>query len=132
MLVGDFIRVKSCSNDEDVWYEGCVHEILADFVSVRFSDAFSVFRGPMHDIRFVLNRISIRRMHHALSNKNDPPRLLFPEAKHLIRKHKVTPAEIRELVPINRDIGEDNEQLEAVTAIVHRPPGDVPFILFGP
>jgi helicase MOV-10 len=71
-------------------------------------------------------------MHHALGNKNNPARLLFPGPKLLKTTGKMTRRQINAITPINRKIAEDPEQLETVTAIVNRTAGDVPFVVFGP
>jgi helicase MOV-10 len=131
VLVGDFILVKLHSGPSTDWYKGCVHEVHVDHVSLRFSSNFSTYRGKMFDVRFVLNRLPLRRMHQALLKNIDLIRLLFPRADH-VRGGVVTEDQLDTINPINRSIGGDFEQLMTVAAIVHLPPGSMPFVIFGP
>src|ERR1700752_199243 len=62
VLVGDFILVKHRSGPSTDWYKGCVHEVLVDHVSLRFSSNLSTYKGKVFDVRFVLNRLPLRRM----------------------------------------------------------------------
>jgi helicase MOV-10 len=139
VLVGDFILFSHAVNSksEDVfdpnrtWFQGCVHQVHQNYVSLRFGGDFSVFRGSKFDVRFVLNRLPLRRMHDALANTFNPTRLLFPGPRNIISA-RVTPAEIRDITPVYRPLREDEEQLETVAAIVNQRPGSVPFVVFGP
>lgn len=100
-------------------------------VSLRFGSNFSTYRGNTFDVKFVLNRLPLRRMHQALTLKADSTRFLFPEPEH-IRTTAVGIEQLHTINPINRLIGEDYEQLMTVAAIFHQPPGSVPFVIFGP
>lgn len=131
--MGDFVHLKHSNNNEgDIWHEGCVHHVYENHVSLRFGDDFSVYRGTKFDVRFVLNRLSIRRMHAVLINKREPLRILFPLPADLKTRARMSGRQLAAVRPVNRLIGEDEEQLEVVTAILNRAPGDVPFIVFGP
>lgn len=132
MNVGDFILVRRADTPGDTWYEGRVQFIEEKHVSVRFSDEFSTYRGTKFDVRFVLNRLPLRRMHNALMNKNDQERILFPGPSHVERAHRVPRRMIDELTPVNRLVGENPEQMETVAAILNMKQGSVPFIVFGP
>ncbi|KIK54982.1 hypothetical protein GYMLUDRAFT_249004 [Collybiopsis luxurians FD-317 M1] len=132
VLVGDFILVRHQNASDPTWYQGRVHQVYENHVSLRFDDRFSTYRGNSFEVRFVLNRLSIRRMHAALMNNNNPARFLFPGPEHARNLRTVTRELIDNVVPINRLVGEDPEQLEAVTAIVNMPPGSPPFVVFGP
>ncbi|KAL0566482.1 hypothetical protein V5O48_015530 [Marasmius crinis-equi] len=134
VLVGDFILVRQENATNKTWFEGRVHQVHETHVSLRFGDNFSTYRGTSFDVRFVLNRLSFRRMHAAVTNKNNPERLLFPGPHHLKQKRNrpVTQQQMDDITPINRLIGEDPEQLQTVAAIVNLPPGSVPFVIFGP
>lgn len=136
VLVGDYILVSHAGPEETLntrtWYEGRVHEVHAQHVSLYFSDSFSVFRGTKFDVRFKLNRLTLRRMHQALKNKFDPPRLLFPGPEHIQDTVRVTAGQIAGIRPFSRPVGEDEEQMETVAAIVNQKPGSVPFVVFGP
>ncbi|KAF8916713.1 P-loop containing nucleoside triphosphate hydrolase protein [Mucidula mucida] len=130
--VGDFIRVRAVEHTNNTWYEGCVHKVAEKHVSVRFSDEFNTYKKAKFEVRFVLNRLSFRRMHQALVNKNNPTRLLFPDVEHLTNARRMSADIIDEIMPFNRSVGNNREQMETVAAIVHRPRGSVPFIVFGP
>ncbi|KAG7439173.1 P-loop containing nucleoside triphosphate hydrolase protein [Guyanagaster necrorhizus] len=132
VVVGDFILIRPVGQPDKTWFEGRVHSVAMRHVSLRLSDDFNTYRGTKFDVRFVLNRLSFRRMHRALVNKNDPARLLFPGPEHLTMARPVTSAMLEEIAPLNRDIGRNREQLETVAAIVHQQRGSVPFIVFGP
>lgn len=134
--MGDYILVSRTGEGDDgaerTWHEGRVHRVLLDRVSLRFRDDFSVLRGARFDVQFVFNRISYRRMYHILKNTFDPKRLLFPGPEHLHGARSPTAAQRDNIVLCNRQLNGDDEQLEAITAIRHMPPGSVPFIVFGP
>lgn len=130
VLVGDFILVKR-HEGSDTWYKGCVHEVMADSVSLRFDEAFTAIKGSKFDVQFLLNRLPFRRMHQALTARSDTRRLVFPEHQH-VKASPVTVEEIASIKPFNRRIGENPEQLTAVASIVNQPPGCVPFLIFGP
>lgn len=131
VLVGDFILVKRQDGSSTEWYKGCVHEIFVDYVSLRFASTFSTYQGTLFEVRFVLNRLPLRRMHQAITLKSNVERIAFPEKRH-VKSIPVTTDQLRAIVPINRLIGEDHEQLLTVAAILHQPPGSAPFVIFGP
>ena len=136
VLVGDFILVSHSGDAESfntrTWYEGRVHQVHQNHVSLRFSDDFSIYKGNKFDVRFVLNRLPFRRMHQALTNNFNPTRLLFPGPEHILGLMRVTKNKIDEINPIYRPLGEDKEQKETVAAILNLKPGSVPFVVFGP
>ncbi|KAK0496609.1 P-loop containing nucleoside triphosphate hydrolase protein [Armillaria luteobubalina] len=132
VVVGDSILVRPVGQPNKAWFKGRVHNVAMSHVGLRFNDAFNTYRGTKFEVRFVLNRLSFCRMHDALGNKSDPPRLLFPGSEHLTTERPVTSAMLEELSPLNRDIGRNKEQLETVAAILNQPRGSVPFIVFGP
>lgn len=136
VLVGDYILVSHTDTADDGtrrnWFEGRVHNVLLNRVSLRFGEEFSVYKGNKVDVKFVLNQLPYRRMHHALSNSFRPARLLFPGPEHLRGARRVTQAQINMISPINRLLREDDEQMETVAAILNQKPGSIPFVLFGP
>lgn len=131
VLVGDYILVKHNDSTSTNWYKGCVHKVCANHVSLRFSSDFSTYKGIVFDVRFVLNRLPLRRAHQALVLKVDLTRLLFPKAEHIIAG-PVTNDQINAISPINRAIGGDLEQRTAVAAILNLRRGSMPFVIFGP
>ncbi|KAJ3979873.1 RNA helicase [Lentinula detonsa] len=132
VLVGDFILVRQEHATDQTWFQGRVHQVYENYVSLRFDDSFSTYRGNSFEVRFVLNRLSLRRMHAALVNRNNPARLLFPGPEHIRNMRRTSFELIDKITPINRVIGQDPEQLQAVAAIVNMPPGSPPFVIFGP
>ncbi|KAF8970450.1 P-loop containing nucleoside triphosphate hydrolase protein [Flammula alnicola] len=136
VLVGDFILVSHSESSDTVntrtWHEGRVHKVYEKHVSLHFGSDFSTYRGTKFDVRFVLNRLPYRRMYQALVNKFDPIRFLFPGPEHIRGAERVPLDKIVELVPFYRPLGEDEEQMETVAAIVNQKPGSVPFVVFGP
>lgn len=132
VLVGDYILARRSGDSSDTdWYQGRVHKVRFDILTLYFPEGFSNYRGNKYDIRFVYNRLPDRRKHQAVVSTYKPMRLLFPEQVH-INNERVTPAEVVAVNPINREMQSNYEQLEAVAAIVKQPPGSVPFIIFGP
>ncbi|CAA7270266.1 unnamed protein product [Cyclocybe aegerita] len=136
VLVGDFILVSRPAGPETIntrtWYEGRVHHIYQNYVSLAFGEGFSTYKGTKFDVRFVLNRLPYRRMHFSLANKFNPPRFLFPTRVHIKESARVSKEKIASITPVDRNIGEDAEQMETVAAILNQKPGSVPFIVFGP
>lgn len=136
MLVGDFILVSLSESADTLntrkWYEGRVHQVYENYVSLRFGNDFSTYRGTKFDVRFVLNRLPFRRMHQALANKFKPDRFLFPSPAHIAGVQRISQSTIDDITPFDRPIGEDEEQMETVAAIVNQKPGSVPFVVFGP
>ncbi|KAF9457927.1 P-loop containing nucleoside triphosphate hydrolase protein [Collybia nuda] len=134
VLVGDFILVSSATQPEALhdpkrtWIQGCVHEVHADYVSLRFGEDFNTYKGSIFDVRFVLNRLPHRRMHYALSNQFKPTRFLFPGPNNILPASSAT--RIESISLYNRKIRD--EQLRTVVTIVNQLPGSVPFIVFGP
>jgi helicase MOV-10 len=101
-------------------------------VILRFGDNFSTYKGTKFDVRFVLNRLPFRRMHHALVNSFIPARIFFPSARDVNGMKKVTAQQMSELRLYNRELQTDEEQLETVAAVLNLSPGSVPFVVFGP
>lgn len=132
ILVGDFILVRRQGMHDDPWYEGCVHKVLEASVSLRFDSEFSTYRGTKFDVRFKLNRLSLRRMHQSLVTSFNPTRILFPRHEHISTATRMSFDQLNCITPVNRLIREDKEQLETVGAILHQPRGSVPFVVFGP
>jgi helicase MOV-10 len=136
VLVGDSILISETNEsilpESRKWYEGRVHEVRMNDVVLRFGDDFSTYKGNKFDVRFVLNRLVFRRMHHALINSFKPSRILFPSPVDILGVTRVSEAQISRISPYYRDMKEDPEQLETVAAILHQRPGSVPFVVFGP
>ncbi|KAH6887860.1 RNA helicase [Coprinopsis sp. MPI-PUGE-AT-0042] len=136
VLVGDFILVSetnaSILPESRKWHEGRVHAVRMNDVNLRFGEGFSTYRGNKFDVKFVLNRLPFRRMHHALINSFKPSRLLFPSPVDIAGVRRVSAAQTSSISPYYRDLKGDPEQLETVAAILNQKPGSVPFVVFGP
>lgn len=128
----DRIFVKNLGSSTDHWFEGHVHRVHEKDVDLRFSDRFNSFKGQKYNVRFDLNRITYKRMHQALDTAFNPKRILFPGAEHVANLKPPTQAQKDTLRLIDRKIADNPPQLEAIAAIVNRPPGSIPFVVFGP
>ena len=111
------------------WIESRVHRVGIKDLSLRFPDGFSVYKGDKVDVRFQLNRLPFRRMIQAITTSFNPRRVLFPEIGHPGTRRSFTTDYI---LPEDSLMESNQEQLDAIAAIVHQPPGSVPFIVFGP
>jgi helicase MOV-10 len=132
LIIGDKVLVKHHNLVKQNWWEGYVHGLSLESAELRFNDKFRPFKSQIFDIRFCLDRLPIRRMHHGLDagNKDIIPRLLFPRPQDINRAPSKTM--IDKINPANREIGHSVPQKLAVTAIRSLRPGSAPFIIIGP
>jgi helicase MOV-10 len=141
VIVGDFLWLDD--RQEDIRYEARITNfsvftvargnvaVLKIFLQVPAS--FDLYRGAQFQLRFRLNRLTLRRQYHALASSFAPlRRLLFPCATDIQPTRHLSKAEIDMLPLVNQNIREDDQQLHAVVSIVQQPKGSVPFIIFGP
>jgi helicase MOV-10 len=131
-LVGDYIQIRRPGADSEPWYEGVVHAVFGKRVSLRFPDNFSTYRGNRFDVRFVLNRLPMRRMHQAVEVRGLQARVLFPTAQHNAPSSPPTLSQTGAVALVNRIIGGDEEQMTTILSIMNRMAGSIPFVLFGP
>ncbi|TDL24428.1 P-loop containing nucleoside triphosphate hydrolase protein [Rickenella mellea] len=132
IIVGDKMYVRNHGSSSDRWFEGHVHRVLEKSVDLRFHGSFNSYSGQRYDVRFELNRLTMRRMHQALSSAFKRPEVLFPAQQHVVELRVPSLGRMDELRCVDRKVGNNRPQLAAVAAIVHRPPGSVPFVVFGP
>ena len=132
MIITDRIFVKNYGSPFNHWFEGHVHQVIESAVILRFHGKFNSYKGQRYHVRFALNRLVYRRMHQGLNTAFAESRVLFPDATHIQHLRRPTQATMDDLSLTDRKIGENPPQLEAVTAIVKRPAGSVPFVVFGP
>lgn len=135
--IGDYVLLDDIASD--LQYEGRIHKMESKFrghfteliVSLRMADEFNIYHNNMFNVRFKLNRMTLRRMHSAVSSPYKPEctRLLFPSREDA--RLPVVPTGF-ELEPYNPRILEDAQQRQAVESIVHQPRESAPFIIFGP
>ncbi|TFK49279.1 P-loop containing nucleoside triphosphate hydrolase protein [Heliocybe sulcata] len=130
ILVGDKIVISRPQEDNS--WEGRVHAVLWDDVRLRMPSDFSLYRGDDFDVLFLLNRLPLRRMHHAVLSRPYPERILFPRAAHIIEGPAATGAFDSNFVQSCIHIQDDPDKLRAVFVIANQPAGSVPFVLFGP
>ncbi|KAG8895100.1 hypothetical protein FRB99_000766 [Tulasnella sp. 403] len=115
-----------------LWFEGRVHTLRDKEVGLKFAPSFQYNMGDLLEARFSVGRVPMRRMHQALHCPFFPARVVFPEAKHIQDLKAPTPEDMRAVQVYNPHLATNEPQLKAVTAIVNRPPGSVPFVIFGP
>ncbi|PVF97087.1 P-loop containing nucleoside triphosphate hydrolase protein [Serendipita vermifera] len=132
VIIGDRIWVKHHGSPKPHWWEGYVHVVRLDDVGLRFDNKFNAYKGQKFDIRFCLNRLTIRRMHQALDAGNIKlnSRILFPQEQDIGRKPSGTT--IGMINAVNHKVRKNPPQMLAVTAIRNLRPGSAPFIVFGP
>ncbi|KAI0344525.1 P-loop containing nucleoside triphosphate hydrolase protein [Trametopsis cervina] len=132
LIVTDRIFVKNYGSPVNRWFEGYVHVVQMDAVLLRFAASFNSYRGQRYHVRFDLNRLVYRRMHQGLNTAFTETRVLFPDANDIAHLPPPTPAMTQSLSLTDRKIEDNPPQLEAIAAIVNRPAGSVPFVVFGP
>lgn len=109
------------------WFEGGVHKVLRDEVSLRFNASFKHAPGQTFHVHFKLNRVPLRRQHLAMDTAFTSDRILFPAPPHILPQ-----LAIPSLKFVNPLIGNNPAQRQAVASIIRQPPGSPPFVVFGP
>ena len=141
MSLGNFLWLDDIQ--DDIRYEARVTDIkvftrrhvVVLKVSFRLPTYFSLHRGAKFVLRFRNNRATLCRQYHALTTSFAPRRLLFPTVSDIKPMRCLSKAEIDNLEfhqLVNKDIRDDNQQLQAVISILQQPEGYVPFIIYGP
>ncbi|TFK28518.1 RNA helicase [Coprinopsis marcescibilis] len=130
ILVGDRILVQKKDSPSGHWYEGHVHVLRQLEVILGFHASFgsSWDANQRYNVRFKLNRSTLRRQHQGLDFPLREQRILFPTPRDL----RDMPRQFSSMPLYNTLIGNNSRQLEAVMLITHQPPGSAPFIVFGP
>jgi len=142
MALGDFLWLNDIQ--DDIRYEARVTNVNAFTrghlavlkVSLRLPTEFNLQKRSKFGLQVRHIRVTLRRQYRALTAALAPPhRLLFPSVSDVKPTRRLSRAEIdnlkfRQLV--NRDICDDNQQLQAVISILEQPQGSVPFIVCGP
>lgn len=131
VLVGDRILVQPAGSTNGHWFEGGVHVVRREEVGLRLHGSFKATLGSQFHIRFKLNRYPLRRQHMALDTVFAQQRVLFPGNAQLSSKTFPTAKDVR-VVTYNPLLRSNPPQLQAVISIMQRPPGSIPFIVFGP
>jgi helicase MOV-10 len=142
VVLGDFLWMDDIQ--DDIRYEARVthvdvfirHHLAVLKVALRLPTDFDLYKGSRFEVRVRHNRTTLRRQYHALTAALAPPRrLLFPSVSDIKPTRRLSRAEIDNLKfrhLVNRDIRDDDQQLQAVISILEQPPGSVPFIIYGP
>lgn len=124
--LGDAILAKITDSEDDKWYEGHVHYIQDTEVGLRFHNSFQKHATTQDlDVRFQLNRVTLRRQHQALCAMHHAGNLIFPPTQA---------APLSEL-PFTLDdpkIANNPRQLRAIKQILALPPASAPYIIYGP
>ncbi|CAG8601345.1 12594_t:CDS:2 [Acaulospora colombiana] len=133
VIIGDHVLVMKHEEAEKKAYQGFVHHVEESSVTLKFAKSFNKVhsKNAKFNVRFTFNRISVRRMHHALESSKTIRRL-FPSNQ---ASHNCQP-EIRRtmnnLVFIDQSIAQNHHQKRAVAAIKLGFYHPAPFIVFGP
>ena len=143
VLKGDYLWLQD--RQEDVYYDARITSAIVFVrdhgddslavlkISLEVPTSFHLYRGVQILLRFRLNRITLRRQYHALaSSLAHLRRLLFPDPSDIKPVQRFSEGQIARLQLVNKNIGEDKQQLQTVVSILGQPKGTVPFIIFGP
>ncbi|KAG8929264.1 hypothetical protein FRC01_004611 [Tulasnella sp. 417] len=131
VLVGDSVHL-SLQRNPDQWFEGRVHAVREREVGLRFHARFAYRQGELCEARFTVPRIPLRRMHLAINSEFCPDKVLFPDSTHIKGLRRPSSQVMQQINTFNPLVASNSAQLEAVAAIVNRPAGAVPFVIWGP
>ncbi|KNA22582.1 hypothetical protein SOVF_032830 [Spinacia oleracea] len=122
-----YARLASGEVDDNPVYEGCIHRVEADQVYLKFADEFHHRHNDrnFYNIRFMYNRVSMRRLYHAIEGAEKVHKAFLFPSESLV-KRQITPAP---MVPISSKLNE--EQLNAVEMVLGCR-GGVPYMINGP
>ncbi|KAG8745892.1 hypothetical protein FRC10_006696 [Ceratobasidium sp. 414] len=109
-------------------YGGYVTDVQQSDVILRMPESYSSLLNQRWDVRFTVNRLLLRRMHAAINKSGTHERILFPSSSHERPYAKLN----RPMTRLDRKVAGNHKQTLAVQQILTQPPGDIPFILFGP
>ncbi|KAG9120974.1 hypothetical protein FRC07_003275, partial [Ceratobasidium sp. 392] len=107
---------------------GFVTEVQQSDLILRMHESFPSISNQLWDVRFTVNRLLLRRMHDSINKASPHERILFPTLAH----RKPPAASLRTNPRLDRKVASNFQQSLAVRQILAQPPGDVPFIIFGP
>ena len=109
-------------------YGGVVVKVQLSTLILRLPGDFPRISGPHWDVRFTVNRLLFRRMHDSVCKAQLHGRILFPSPAH---QSRLPSGPLASLV-LDRRIASNSQQSLAVRRIASKPPGGIPFIIFGP
>jgi helicase MOV-10 len=130
VLDGDHVLVVKCGESEKgKAYQGFVHKTHKKSVVLKFGKSFlqKVYSpNAKFDVRFTLNRISMRRMHQALNNPEMDINRLFPQDHKNNENQNIN----IEFDPYTDHLNSYQKRAVAIIKLgIHHPS---PFIVFGP
>ncbi|KAG9044287.1 hypothetical protein FS837_008417 [Tulasnella sp. UAMH 9824] len=131
VLVGDSVHL-SLQRNPNQWFEGRVHVVREKEVGLRFHARFAYREGELCEARFTVPRIPLRRMHFAINSEFSPDKILFPDSTHITGLRRPSSRETEQINTFNPLVASNPAQLQAVAAILNRPAGAVPFVIWGP
>ncbi|KAJ8920489.1 hypothetical protein NQ315_005358 [Exocentrus adspersus] len=134
LIIGDLIDIRLHKNNKA--YRGVIRVIndktvYIDYVSYELVDSIRENPNIDLDVRFVLNRLPLERMHKAVDQvhfQHIPS--VFPEKDRKQIQSELN--SIRDTEFINESICTNHEQKTAVINIVNGTSGCSPYIVFGP
>lgn len=124
------------AGDRTVRYEGIVHEVHEDGVLLGFhKDLEKMYLPNMKfDVFFVNNRYTIRMSHRAIEliDKDKAADIIFPQQRLVTASQSATQIALQRFQWVNRKIGNNPEQQQAVRNIVNKTSSPAPYLIFGP
>jgi helicase MOV-10 len=126
-IPGDTILAQINGSLDDKWYEGHVHYVHEAEVGLRFNNAFHKHAMEQLDVRFQLNRVTLRRQHQALCAPQHAGHLLFPSPTHVALARPELSVTL-----YDPKIANNPRQFGAIKHILSLPSTSGPFIIFGP
>ncbi|CAI9108746.1 OLC1v1008426C1 [Oldenlandia corymbosa var. corymbosa] len=128
LLHGDcvFAKLSSDGATKNTIYQGFIHHVEAEEVSLKFSDDFHAKHCPgnQYDIQFTYNRVGVRRLYQAIEAASGlQTEILFPD---FCKERIIHPTP---MVPMSCMLNE--EQLGAIQMILGCKGGS-PYVIHGP
>lgn len=109
-------------------YGGPVVDVQLSRVIVRLHENFPDLPDRRWDVRFMVNRLLLRRMHDAIGKGHIHNRILFPDESHRRPARDLPSPDFTH----NRNVASNPRQSLAIARIMAQSQGDIPFIIFGP
>ncbi len=128
-ISGDTVLAKINGSEDDTWYEGHVHYVHETEAGLRFENSFQKQAATQSlDVRFQLNRVTLRRQHQALFANHHAPHLLFP-----LTQATLSASPELSMTLYDRKIANNFRQFCAIKHIIGLPSTvSAPYIIFGP
>ncbi|EDQ84701.1 uncharacterized protein MONBRDRAFT_12543 [Monosiga brevicollis MX1] len=129
VLKGDAIIIQNASGES---HRGYVHHVRQCEVLIKFHEtvhAQHIDRMP-YNVRFTLKRTGLQRRHRALRDISSSPLLPLVIPTHPLFPKKASASQPRQLQWRSPNL--NNEQQQAVQAVIQLPPQSPPYIIFGP